>query len=76
MANITLKIDDQILEKARRLAIHRNTSINAIVRKKIEEFVSSGLSREANLKGLEAFFTRSSAKIGNKTWTREELYER
>jgi len=34
MANITLKIDDQILEKARRLAIHRNTSINAIVRKK------------------------------------------
>lgn len=76
MANITLKIDDQILEKARRLASRRETSINAIVRKKLEEFVASDLSRETTLKGLEDFYSRSRARIGKRTWTREELHER
>lgn len=51
MANLTLKIDDQLLDKARRLALRRNTSINAIVREKLEEFVATNLSREAALIG-------------------------
>jgi hypothetical protein len=76
MANITLKIDDQTLEKARRLAALRNTSINAIIRKKIEEFVASDVSRETSLRSLDAFFKKSKAKIGNKAWTREEIHER
>lgn len=76
MANITLKIDDELLEKARRLAFHKKTSINALFKQKLEEFVSSDQRREAALRGLEAFFERSKARIGNKTWTRDELHER
>jgi predicted transcriptional regulator len=76
MANITLKIDDELLEKARRLALKRKTSINAIVKRRIEEFVSSDLSREATLEGLEAFFQRTTARAGHRTWTRDELHER
>ncbi|MBE9581110.1 MAG: hypothetical protein IMF18_05775 [Proteobacteria bacterium] len=76
MANITMKIDDDILLKARRLAFQRKTSINAVVKQRLEEFVSSDLSREATLKGLEAFFQRSKARVGKKTWTRDELHER
>ena len=76
MANITLKIEDELLEKARRLAIQRKTSINAVVRQRLEEFIFSDLSREATLKGLEAFFRRSKARVGKKTWTRDELHER
>lgn len=76
MANLTLKIDDRLLDKARRLALRRNTSINAIVRQKLEEFVSTDLNREATLKGIEAFFSRSKAQIGKKTWNRDEIHER
>jgi predicted transcriptional regulator len=76
VANITLKIDDEILKKARRLAVRRKTSINAIVRKGIEDFVSGDLSREAAATGLEAFFRQSKARVGAKTWTRDELHER
>ena len=76
MTNITLKIDDDILEKARRLASRRNTSINAIVKQKLEEFVSSDLSRETTLSGLDAFFQRSKARIGKRTWSRDEIHER
>lgn len=76
MANITLKIDEELLDKARQLAFRRKTSVNAIVRKRLEEFVSRDLSREAAVKGLEAFFRKSRARVGTKTWTRDELHER
>jgi hypothetical protein len=76
MANLTLKIDDLLLEKARRLAVRRNTSVNAIVKEKLEEFVSSDLSREVVLEGIEAFYARSSARMGKKTWNRDDLHER
>lgn len=76
MANVTLKIDDDLLEKARRLAFRRKTSLNAVVKRKLEEFVSSDLHRQATLKGLEAFFRRSKARVGRKTWTRDDLHER
>jgi predicted transcriptional regulator len=76
VANITLKIDEELLRRARRLALRRKTSINAIVRKGIEDFVSGDLSREAAVKGLEVFFRRTSARVVAKTWTRDELHER
>ena len=76
MPNLTLKIDGELLEKARRLALQRKTSINAVVRKGIEDFVSGDLSRKAAVKGVEAFFRRSRARVGPKTWTRDDLYER
>jgi predicted transcriptional regulator len=76
MANLTLKIDDKLIEKARLLASRRKTSINAIVRRTLEEFVSSDLSRQAAIKGLESFYSRCEARVGRKTWTREEIHER
>ena len=76
MANITLKIDDELLKKARQLAFQRKTSINAIVKQKLNELVSRDLSREATLKGLEAFYRKIKARVGDKTWTRDEIYER
>jgi len=76
MANITLKLDDELLGKARKLAFRRKTSINAIVKQRLEEFVSRDLGREATLKSLDAFYRRSKARVGPKTWTRDELHER
>ena len=76
MANLTLKIDDKLLEKARLLAASRKTSINAIVRRRLEEFVSSDLSRQAAIKGLESFYSRCKAQVGRKTWTRDQIHER
>ncbi len=76
MANITLKIDDNILKKARRLASRRETSINAIVRRSLEEFISSDFSLQAAISGLDSFYSRCKARIGDKTWTRDEIHER
>lgn len=76
MANVTVKIDDELLAKARLLAAQRKTSINAIVKQKLEEFVATDLRREATLQGLEEFYARSRAKVGNKSWSRDEVHER
>ena len=76
MANITLKINDDLLKKAKELAFRRKTSINSIVKQRLEEFVSSDLRRDAALKGFEDFFNRTSARIGKKRWSRDELHER
>ncbi len=76
MANLTLKIDDDILKKARKLASRRKTSINAIVRRSLEEFVSSDLGLQTAISGLDAFYSRCKARIGDKAWTRDEIHER
>ena len=76
MANVTLKIDDKLLAKARLLASQRKTSINAIVREKLEEFVATDLRREATLRGIDEFYARSRARVGKKTWSRDEIHER
>ena len=76
MANVTFKIDDQLLEQARRLASLRKTSLNAVVHQRIEEFVSSDRRKERVLRGLEALFEKSRARVGPRTWTRDELHER
>lgn len=76
MANITLKIDDDLLKKARHIAAEKKVSINAIIREKIEEFVSQDTRKETSLMGLDSFYNRCNAKIGAKTWTRDEIHER
>ena len=76
MANITLKIDDDLLAKARRLASKRRTSVNAIVKANLQEFVSTDLVKEATLRGLDEFYAHSRAKVGKKAWSREDIHER
>ena len=76
MANITLKIDDDLLKKARQLASQKNTSINAIFNKTIQEFVRRNLNRDATLRSLDSFYKKCKAIVGKKDWTRDELHER
>jgi predicted transcriptional regulator len=76
MANVTIKIDDDLLAKVRLLAAQRKTSVNALVKQKLEEFVATDLRREATLRGLDEFYARSRARVGKKTWDRNDLHER
>lgn len=76
MANITLKIDDELLDKARKIAEKKNTSLNAVVREMIRDFARSDTETQDVIYGLNDFYQRCSARMGNKSWTRDELHER
>lgn len=77
MANLTLSIDDDLLKRARRVALERDTSVNAAVREFLEEFAGPD-ERDAAMASFLAKAAASRAGSGpeGRTWTRAELYDR
>ena len=76
MANITLRVDDELVREAKILAARRGTSVSRLIAEELEELVRS----ERN---YEAARTRALARLAQATdlgWTapgsREELYDR
>lgn len=75
VANLTLSIDDDLLRRARVKAVQEGTSVNALVRKQIEDYVADA-GPAAALESFLAGARRSTASSGpeGRTWTREDLY--
>ncbi len=77
MANVTISIDDDVLKRAKKIAIDRDTSFNGLVREYLESIVArEQRRRELQIEELDRLFEESSAIVGRVTWTREELHER
>ena len=76
MKNITLSVDENVLAAVRRLAAERNSTVNALVR----EYLTGLAAHEDRAKlaraRLRELSAQSQARLGEKTWTREELHDR
>lgn len=77
MANLTLSLDDDLLKRARIRALERDTSVNALVRNYLEDFVAAS-SRPSAVAGFLALTEslHAGSGPGGRRWTREQLYER
>lgn len=75
MANLTITVDADLLRRARILALERGTSVNAVLREFLEEFVKGRASRAAAVEHLLALAARSRSRRGGRRWTRDELYD-
>lgn len=74
---ITLRIDEEIVKKVRKIAIGKNTTLTAMVRDYLTSVVSSDVAaRKADADKLMETFEKVSRDMGPRTWTREDLYER
>ncbi len=73
MANITISIDEALLNAGREYARAHNTSLNAMIRQLLEKNVSrkSGQWLDECLKLMD----QVQADSRGKKWTREELYD-
>jgi len=77
MSNITISLDKDILKKAKKIAIDKETSFNGLIREYIKKLIDQDeRSRQLMIEELDSLFAKSSAIIGRKTWTRDELHER
>ena len=77
MANVTLSIDDDLLKRARKIAIDRDTSFNGLVRRYVESLVAHEQRRRGlQIEELDRLFGESTATVGPVTWKRDELHER
>ncbi len=75
MANLTLSLDDDLLQKAREAAVREHTSVNALVRAYLERYVDGRNRRLEALARLDTVAERT-ASASRKSWTRESLHQR
>jgi hypothetical protein len=76
MKNLTLSIDEDVLARVRHYASETQTSVNALVR----AYLASIATREDRARSARArirsLSERSPARLGTKTWTRDDLHAR
>ncbi len=76
MANLTLSLDDELLQKAREAALRDHTSVNALVREYLQRYVDATQRRLEALDALDELATRSRSKSSGEHWSRESLHDR
>lgn len=74
--NVTLAIDEDLLREARRIALNQDTSVNQLVRSFLLELVHQEGRRQNALSRLRSHMTLHRVEVGQKSWRREDLYER
>lgn len=75
VANLTISVDDDLLQRARVRAAEQGTSVNAVLREELSRYVDSSAGDRAAEALLEASRTLSgSSAPEGRTWTRDELW--
>ncbi|WP_369334479.1 DUF6364 family protein [Candidatus Thiosymbion oneisti] len=76
MKNLTLSIDDQVLSMVAMYAAKNNSSVNSLIQKYFIEIANrESTVQKARLK-IRELSVQTGARIGSKSWTRDDLYER
>lgn len=74
--NLTLALPEDLLRRARILAVHEGTTVNEMVRGLLESHVG-GKDRVAEaVEDLIRLGRESGGEWGGRKWTREELHDR
>lgn len=74
--NLTLVLDSELLKAARKIALDRDTSVNQLVRDYLAQLIEETDHRKQTVGKLQEIFRNSTYEIGEKTWTRDDLYDR
>lgn len=75
MANLTLSVDDELLQKAREAAVREQTSVNAVVREFLVRYVDTRARRLEALDALDALAAKKRSRSAA-AWSRDSLHER
>lgn len=76
MKNITLAIDESVLEEVRVYAAKRNTSVNRLVRDFLNGIAEQEDKTVRARRRLRELMDRSTLEVGPITWKRDDLYDR
>ncbi|MBY0613321.1 MAG: BrnA antitoxin family protein [Beijerinckiaceae bacterium] len=76
MKNITLAIDETVLEEVRLYAAKRQTSVNGLVRDFLGGIAAQENRTERARRRLGELMDRSTLEAGPIGWKREDLYDR
>ena len=74
--NITLNIDEEIVERAIRIAASKNTTLPAMVEEYLTTLADEDVDRCEAIARLEESIRLHSRDMGPRAWTRDDLYDR
>lgn len=74
--NITLAIDDDVLDRVRVIAAERKTTVNGLVREYLARIAETEDKARRIASKIEVLRARSRLEVGPVTWKRNELHER
>lgn len=77
MTNVTIKVDDDLLRRARTKAAEQGTSLSAVVEELLEQYAGRS-DAAAAIADFIALADGAGATVGPDgiTWTRDELHDR
>lgn len=76
MKNITLSVDDEVLEAVKAYAAQRKTTVNALVRAEFERLAKIESRTDRARRRIQELGQSSQGEMGSVIWKREDLYER
>lgn len=76
MANLTVSLDNDVLQRAQLRAAKQDTSVKGLVQAYLETYASSRSQHREPLERILEIARTTGARSGGRTWNRDELYER
>jgi plasmid stability protein len=76
MKNITLSIDDALLDQARIYAAKRGTSVTALVREYLVQVANSDERIQRARAEIRKMSGRDGLAVGDRSWSRDDLHGR
>ena len=74
--NVTLVFDEELLLAARKVALDQRTSVNQLVREYLAALVEEPGGRRLARARLRKAFETGLVEVGDRNWSRDDLYER
>lgn len=74
--NVTLVIKEDMLLAARKVALDRRTSVNQLVREYLAALVDESSRRRLARARLRKAFETGLVAVGDRNWSRDDLYDR
>jgi nitroreductase len=74
--NITLMIEQELLEEAQIVAVRRHTSVNELVRQYLKQIVRQERERLEAWSDVKKLLDKPALRLGEATPSREGLHER
>ena len=75
MRNVTIALEESLLRDARRIAAERSASLNAMIREYLEQLTASESRAKEARRRIVELSRASTADVGRRSWTREDLHE-
>jgi plasmid stability protein len=76
MKNITLALDETLLDEVRVFAAKKGTTVNAMVRDYLTSIAKLEDRQERARRRIRELADKSTGEVGPVTWKREDLYDR